>query len=135
VKSGIRYATIILATIVIAGCGKPGVGGLRQSFAQQLMANKFVKDFQQSGDDLTFSGPGAQGDVAKWRVHIDSAVITPTDDPAQPYKGAVKSSWYSGNQRISPRGRDSNLPIELTDNGLAQDCWALWDKAAKRWSW
>ena len=135
VKRILRHAAIVVATIVIAGCGKPGVDGLRESFAQQLAANRFMKDFQRSGEDLTFSGPGAEGGVATWRIHIDSAVIEPTDNPAQPYKGTVKSSWYSGNQLVTPRGRDSNLPIELTDNGLAQDCWAVWDTAAKRWSW
>ena len=131
----LRLAHVLIAALAIAACGKPGVDDLRESFAQQLGSNRFIKDFQPSGDDLTFSGPGADGGVAKWLVHIDSAVIEPNDDPAQPYKGVVKSSWYSDNQLVRPRGRDSNLPIELMANGLSQDCWAFWDKAAKRWSW
>ena len=77
-------------------------------------------------------------------MRIDAATIEPGDNltpegtprqPEQPPKGVVKSSWYSNNQLVQPRGRDSNLPIELTSNGLAQECWALWDNATKKWSW
>ena len=128
-------AAIVVAAVAIGACGKPGVGSLRDSFAQQLAANRFIKDFQRNGDELKFSAPGAEGGVAKWRVHLDSAAVEPTGDPAQPYKGTVKSSWYSGNQLIRPRGRDSNLPVELMANGLSQDCWAFWTPSAKRWSW
>ena len=38
---------------------------------------------------------------------------------------ANQSSWYADGPRVEPSGRDSNLPLELTDNGLAQDCWAV----------
>ena len=138
-----RYILLIIATVVISGCSRPpGEDGLRESFSQQLAANKFIKDFQKNGDDLTFSAPGAEGGVAKWRVHIDSTSIEPTDNEpppfdkaAKPFKGQVKSSWYSDNQLVRPRGRESNLPIELMANGLAQECWAFWEKAEKRWSW
>lgn len=134
-------AVIAVLVLTTAACGgKPGADALRDSFAQQLGSNRFIKDFQRNGDDLTFSGPGAEGGVAKWRVHIDSAVVEPNTDKAsnpetQPYKGTVKSSWYSDGQLVRPRGRDSNLPIELMHDGLSQDCWAYWDKANKRWSW
>ena len=133
----LRYTAIFAATIVAAGCsGKPRESGLRESFAQQLAANKFIKDFQKNGDELTFSGPGAEGGgEAKWRVHIDTAVIEQTDDAAFPYKGTVKSSWYANGQQIAIRGRESGLPLELLDNGIAQDCWAMWDKSAKKWGW
>lgn len=134
-KRVLSHAVIVAATVTIAACGKPGEGGLRESFAKQLGSNRFIKDVQVNGDELTFSGPGAEGGVAKWRVHIDSAVVEPNDDRARPYKGVVTSSWYSDGQLVQSRGRNSNLPLELTDNGLAQDCWALWDKEAKRWSW
>jgi hypothetical protein len=151
VKRALRrgWAPIVCAAVAMTACTKPfsapelpsSVPELRESFAQQLAANRFIKDFQRNGEELTFSGPGAEGGVAKWRVRIDSAVIEPNTlpsgeaDPAHPYKGVVTSSWYSDNQLIQPRGRESHLPIELTDNGLAQICWALWDKAGKRWSW
>jgi hypothetical protein len=129
-------AVIVCGLVATAACAKtPTDQELRESFAQQLGANKFIKDFQRNGEEMTFSGPGAEGGVAKWRVRIDSTVIEPNADPAQPFKGTVKSSWYSDNQLIVPRGRDSHLPIELMDDGLAQECWALWVKDTKRWSW
>ena len=62
---GILVAAGIVFTLASAGCGKPGVNDLRDSFAQQLAANKYVKDFQRSGDDLTFTGPGADGTTIK----------------------------------------------------------------------
>ena len=56
-----RFVGTVVAAIVLiliaAGCGKPGVNDLRDSFAQQLAANKFVKDFQKNDDDLQFTGP------------------------------------------------------------------------------
>ena len=109
--------------------------GLRDAFADQLSANRAVSAFARTGDELRFSGPGAQGGIATWRVHIDSSRIEPNSDPKQPYKGTVTSSWYSNEQAVRPSGRDSNLPLELTSTGLAQECWALWDKAAGRWGW
>ena len=134
-RSILQIAVVLLLALSLTACGKPGADGLRDSFAQQMAANRFIKDFQRNGDDLSFSGPGAEGGMAKWRIHIDSAVVEPNDDPAKPYKGTVLSSWYSDDQLIRPNGRDSLLPIELTDNGLGQDCWALWNAAAKKWEW
>jgi hypothetical protein len=125
----------VVATFISAGCGKPGVSDLRDSFAQQLAANKFLKDFDRKSDDLAFTGPGADGSVAKWRVHIDSAVIEDTSDPAKPYKGTVKSSWYADGYSVKPDYRESNLPLELTSTGLAQDCWAVWNKTTRKWEW
>ena len=132
----LRIATAVSMVVLIAACGRPGTDGLRDSFAQQLAANRFIMDFARNNDDLQFSGPGAEGGIAKWRVHIDSAVVEANDDPGKPYKGTVKSSWYSDGQLIQPSGRnDSRLPIELTDNGLAQDCFALWNETDKKWDW
>jgi hypothetical protein len=132
-------SAVVLFASAAAGCGKPSASSLRDSFAQQMAANRFIRDFQRDGDELTFSGPGAEGGQAKWRVHIDSAVVEDNSEEsnreAQPYKGIVRSSWYSDGQLIEPSGRDSRLPIELTDNGLGQDCWAFWDAASKKWTW
>src|SRR3954467_12123310 len=99
--------TVIVAALSVAGCRQPDAAGLRQSFAQQLAANRFVRELQQHGDDLIFSGPGPEGTPALWRVHIDSAVVEPNDSAAQPYKGTVKSSWHANGRRFEPRGRDS----------------------------
>ena len=133
-----RLAAVIGLLAITAGCGKPSVNDLRDSFSQQLAANKFVTDFQRSGDDLQFTGPGADGTIIKWRVHIDSAVIEDTNDPEnpeKPYKGTVKSSWYAGDFKVVPDRNVSNLPLELISNGLAQDCWAAWNKTTKKWEW
>jgi hypothetical protein len=135
-KGRLLLVVAVIAAVTAVGCGKqPGVESLVASFAQQLAANKFIRDFQQSGDDLRFTGPSVEGGTIKWRVHIDSTVVEANSDPAMPYKGTVKSSWYAEDQLVHPSGRDSNLPLELTNNGLAQDCWALWDKAANKWGW
>jgi hypothetical protein len=132
--SGLRVA--LFASALMLGCSQqPAVEGLRDSFAGQLGANQFVKDFKRNGDELTFSGPGADGGTAQWRVTIDSSVVEANDNQAQPYKGTVKSSWYSDGRPIQPAGRNSNLPIELMSNGLSQDCWAFWDKSSQRWTW
>jgi len=134
-KSLVTFILLTAVALSAACSSAPPEQGLRDSFAQQLGANKFIKDFHRSGDDLMFTGPGADGGVAKWRVHIDSALVEPNDDPAQPYKGTVKSSWFSDDKPVLPRGRDSHLPIELMADGLGQECWAFWMQAEKRWSW
>jgi len=133
----IRLFVLALAACLAAACStKPNPDSLRESFANQLRANTFIRGYERSGDDLRFSGPGANGEeVAKWRIHIDSAAVEENAEPAHPYKGIVKSSWYANDQRVTPRLRESNLPVQLTSNGLAQECWALWDPAARRWSW
>jgi hypothetical protein len=113
----------------------PGTDSLRDSFAQQLAANTFISEFQRSGDNMTFKGPRPDGAPATWRVQITSASVEPQSDAKQPYKGTVASSWYVDGQEVKITGGDSNLPIELTENGLSQDCWAFWQPEAKRWSW
>jgi len=133
----LRFIPIVAAIFAVAACGasKPGEDSLRESFAQQLSANKFIKDFQKSGEDLTFTGPGAEGGTAMWKVRIESATIEDNNDPAKPYIGNVKSAWFSDGQPVLIRGRESHLPIELLDNGLAQECHAFWEKDTKKWSW
>jgi len=132
------WAAIAMVAIAAAGCSSaPPESGLRDSFANQVAANKFIKDFQRNGDELTFSGPGAEGGTAKWRVHIDAAVVEPfKDDPAMPYKGTIKSTWFSNGKEVKSRGRESNLPVELLANGVAnEECWAMWKKAESKWDW
>ena len=127
----------LIAAVTVAACGKPSptVDSLRDSFAQQVQANRFVKDFQRNGDELLFAAPDSSGSLAKWRIHIDSSVIDANRDETRPYKGTIKSSWYANGEAIIPKGRESNLPVELLDNGISQDCWALWEKDTKRWGW
>jgi hypothetical protein len=132
----LRFA-VLAATVSLAACSaRPGESSLRDSFAAQLTANRWAKNVARTGDDLRFAGPGVEGkDQSIWRVHIDAALVEDNDDAAHPYKGTVRSSWYADEVQVKPRGRDSNLPIGLQSNGLAQECWAFWDAAAKRWSW
>ncbi len=131
----VTLAASLALSAVSCGGGAPDADGLRDSFAQQLGANTFVTGFHRSGDDLTFSGPRAEGGAAKWRVHIDSAVVEQQNDERQPYKGTIKSSWFADDRPVVASRSESNLPIELLSNGLSQDAWAFWDPTAKRWSW
>jgi hypothetical protein len=141
--SYLRGATLVVALALAACSGAPPEQGLRDSFAAQLAANRFVKQFQRTGDDLTFVGPGPEGGSASWRVHIDSTVVDANDDPSVeaadreklPYRGTVKSSWYADGVKIEPAGGESNLPFELMSNGLSQDCWAFWNRSTDKWSW
>jgi hypothetical protein len=129
-------AGLIAAAALQAACsGQPGEQGLRDSFAQQLGTNRFIKDYQRSGDEMTFVGPGPEGGTAKWRVHIDSAVIEPNDDESMPYKGTVKSSWFADGQKIEPSATRPTLPFEVSSNGISQDCWAFWNAAEEKWDW
>ena len=82
---------LVLLALTTACNSAPPADGLRDSFAEQLSANKFISDFQRSGDNI--------------------------------------------GEKVEITGADSNLPIELTSNGLGQECWAFWDAGAKRWGW
>jgi hypothetical protein len=128
-------ALALSCALLAAACGRPGATGLRDSFAEQLAANRFVQDFQRNGDGLTFVGPGPEGGMAKWRVTIDSVTIDAQDDAAHPYKGTIRSSWFADGQRIVATATEPGLPFELISNGLSQDCYALWNPTENRWSW
>lgn len=128
--------SLVAVALLTSACSSaPGADGLRDSFAQQLAANKFISEFQRSGDDMIFKGPRPDGAPATWRVHIESASVEKQADARQPYRGTVTSSWYVDGEKVAVTGSDSNLPIELTSNGLGQECWAFWEGNAKRWSW
>lgn len=135
--SAVRAVVLTFITVVAAACGGggPDAQSLRDSFTQQLSTNKFITDFQRNGNEMAFSGPRSEGGTAKWTVRIDSAVVEETGKQAQPYKGTVKSTWMMDGQAVTPKGSQSNLPLELMANGLSQDCWAFWEQAQNRWSW
>ena len=135
-RSHLLRTTLILVVLASAcGDGRPSASDLRASFAAQLAANRFVSNVQPEDDTITFSWLATDGRVAAWRIVIDSVDVQPNDDPSLPYKGTITSSWYSDGQLVQPSGRESNLPVELTSNGLAQECWALWNSASARWEW
>ena len=131
----LQRATIGVALVTIACSTAPADNGLRDSFASQLAGNTFISEFQRSGDDMTFRAPRPDGTPSTWRVHIDTTSIETQSNEKQPYKGTVQSSWYVNGERVVITGADSNLPLELTSNGLSQECWAFWERDAKRWSW
>jgi hypothetical protein len=108
---------------------------LRDSFIQQIASLSIVRDFQRSGDEVTFSARYAEKPDAKYRVRIDSTAIEPAADGKTPYTGVVKSSWYINGEPVRPRGAYSDLPLPFLDNGLAQECWAFWEDESKQWSW
>ena len=131
-----RPGLLLAVLLFVSACSStPREDGLRDSFAQQLAANKFVSDFRRSGDDMTFNAPRPDGVASAWRVHIDEAAVEPQTSERQPFKGTVHSSWYVNGEKIEITGRDSNLPLELTSNGLSQECWAFWETQEQRWSW
>ena len=132
-----RMFTLLVALpLLVTACSSaPAESGLRDSFARQLAANKFISAYERNGDTMTFRAPSPDGTPAAWRVHIDTVKIEPQKSEKEPFKGTVLSSWFVNDQPVTITGGDSNLPIELTSNGLGQECWALWDAAAKKWGW
>jgi hypothetical protein len=108
---------------------------LKDSFVKQIASNGIVRDFQQKGDEVLFTAKYGEHPDAKWRVHVDSASIERGADGTTPVKGLVKSSWYVDGEQIRPRGDQSDLPLAFLDQGIAQECWAFWDKSTNQWSW
>jgi len=131
----LHRATIGAAFVTIACSTAPADNGLRDSFAGQLAGNTFISEFRRSGDDMTFRAPRPDGTPSTWRVHIDKTSIETRPKEAQPYKGTVQSSWYVNGEKVDITGAESNLPLELTSNGLSQECWAFWEPDRQRWSW
>jgi hypothetical protein len=131
----LHHALAVAALVTIACSTAPADNGLRDSFASQLAANTFISGFQRSGDDMTFRAPRPDGTPSTWRVHIDKTAIETQPKEKQPYKGTVQSSWYVNGEKVNITGADSNLPLELTSNGLSQECWAFWETDQQRWSW
>jgi hypothetical protein len=108
---------------------------LKDSFVQQIATTGIVRDLQRNGDSLSFTARYGQQPDAKWRVQIDSATVNPPADGTANDKGLIKSSWYVDGEPIRPRGDQSDLPLAFLDNGIAQECWALWDSRRHEWSW
>jgi hypothetical protein len=108
---------------------------LKDSFVQQIASTGIVHNLKRDGDTLSFSARHVDQPDATWRVHIDSATIETQTAGTTREKGVVKSSWYVNGEPIRPRGSQSDLPLPFLDNGIAQDCWALWDSRSRQWSW
>ena len=125
----------LAAVLVVGACSTPDTISLQQSFVAQVEAIGIVRDFQRDGDELEFSAPDASGADVIWRVHIDSVAVEPSDDERYPYQGVVKSSWYANGELVEPDGVISFLPTEFLDQGIAQECWALWEEESGHWDW
>jgi hypothetical protein len=108
---------------------------LTDSFLQQVGSSPGVRDLDRSGDEVSFTARYGDKLEAKWRVHIDSSSIEFEADGKTPTKGGVKSTWAVDGEPIRPRGSQSDLPLAFLDNGVAQECWALWDGKSGKWSW
>jgi hypothetical protein len=135
----IKHALVLCCGVLtLAGCGGAGATPeqqLKDSFVQQIASTGIAQGLQHQGDEVTFTA--RRGDVAdaKWRVHFDAATVENDTDGKTPRKGTVKSSWYVNGEQIRPRGDQADLPLPLLDAGLAQECWAFWDKGTQKWSW
>jgi hypothetical protein len=130
-----RLLVLALSALTVVACRAAPEQQLKDSFVQQIASSGIVRDFQQKGDEVLFAAKYGERLDAKWRVHVDSASIEPDPGGTTPYKGVVKSSWYVDGEQIRPRGDQSDLPLAFLDKGIAQECWAFWDKNNHQWSW
>ena len=108
---------------------------VRTSDTQRTAMPMYRASVSKPGISMTFRAPRPDGTPSTWRVHIDETAVEPQSNERQPFKGTLRSSWYVNGEKIEITGRDSNLPIELTSNGLSQECWAFWEANERRWSW
>ena len=129
-----RLLVLGLSAVVVA-CRAAPEQQLKDSFVQQIASSGIVRDFQQKADEVLFAAKYGERLDAQWRVHVDSASIERDADGTTPYKGVIKSSWYVNGEQIRPRGDQSDLPLAFLDKGIAQECWAFWDKRNHQWSW
>lgn len=120
------------------GCAapvEPNAQTLRLSFAAQVASIDTVHEFARDGDDLTFIGPDGSGGDAAWLVHIDSAVVESVGDESTPDRGVVMSTWYRDGELIEVVNSMSLLPEQFLDQGIGQECWALWETSTGQWDW
>ena len=52
-----------------------------------------------------------------------------------PFEGRLTAEWYVNGELVEWLGNMTALPREYLDRGLAQECWAYWVEAERRWSW
>lgn len=131
------YAWALVAALTAGACAarEASEQTLKDSFAEQIASVASVRDFRRDGDELTFTAPNREKADARWRVHIDSAVLDPPGGQPGPVKGAIESSWFVDGQALLSSGSFSGLPEEFLEKGVGQECWAFWDADAGRWSW
>ena len=127
--------------VCLSGLGAMACGAaspertLRDSFLQQVGSSPGVTNLDRKADEVAFTAQHGEKLDAAWRVKIDSSSIEFEADGTTPTKGGVKSTWFADGEPIRPRGSQSDLPLRFLDNGVAQECWAVWDRKTGKWSW
>jgi len=132
----IVFSVTLLSVLQLAGCAaQPGELSLRNSFAAQIAAVEGVRNFEDSGQVLNFTGPDGEGGSSVWRIEINSTTLEPRADERLPFAGHVVSSWYQNLELVEFLGTMSRLPQVYLDAGVAQECYALWDLEVDDWDW
>ncbi len=144
---------LVAVTVTLAGtlaaCGpsetpapaapEPDVETLRASFIAQIESIDLVANLEADGDDIRFVRPDGSGEDVQWRVRIDSLEVQAGSGEGAQALGHVLSAWSADGRPITvwegSTGPQTDMPLWVLDAGLATDCWALWDDAAKAWSW
>ncbi|MBM61756.1 MAG: hypothetical protein CL484_02265 [Acidobacteria bacterium] len=130
------FSVTLLSVLQLAGCtAQPGELSLRNSFAAQIAAVEGVRNFEDSGQVLNFTGPDGEGGSSVWRIEINSTTLEPRADERLPFAGHVVSSWYQNLELVEFLGTMSRLPQVYLDAGVAQECYALWDLEVDDWDW
>ena len=127
-----------LVGVVALGCAQAQADDetLRASFAERIATSSFVSDFVREGDELSFSGPDGEGGTAAWLVRIETSLVEPVEfNDANPFQGRILSEWRKDGEVAEYLGTMTALPREFQDRGVAQECWANWVEAERRWDW
>ena len=136
------FGTLALAGVFLAcaeSAPEPDEPSLRASFVAQIEADELVKDLKVYGDEIHFARRDGAGEHVEWRVRIDSLEVDVGEGEGAQAVGHVVSGWSVAGRPVSvevgPEGLVTDMPIWVLDAGLAPECWALWDEAAKAWGW
>ncbi len=127
-----------LVGVAALGCTQPQAdeNSLRNSFAEQIATSSFVSNFAHEGDEFSFSGPDGEGGTVAWRVRIETSLVEPVDfNDDAPFTGRILSEWKKDGEVAQYLGNMTAIPKEFQDRGLAQECWANWIAAERRWDW
>lgn len=132
------FAIAALTATTLAACAAATAddASLRDSFAERIAGTDEVSDLQRAGDELTFTGPDGAGETTSWRVVIDTTLVEPNEfDEEMPWVGRLTATWYADGEEVEWLDTMTALPSEFLDRGLAQECWANWVEAERRWDW
>ena len=123
-------AATFIAAYTFVGCTsiQPNNESLLNSFTDQIAS--------RDGNELRFHGPNGKGGEAAWLVRIETVLVEPNEfDPVAPYYGRITSEWIADGTVVEYLNSMTALPQEFLDRGVAQECWAYWLAAERRWDW